>query len=70
MYYSDTNKFFDNYEDVIVEYITNVMGDDGVVDLFQSSGNDITTYKNHMTWTFIECVSQSIVDDYEEEYLP
>ena len=70
VYYADTNKFFDTYEVGVVGYITDAIGDDGVVDLFQSSGNDLTTYKNNMVWTFIEYVSQSVVDDYEEEYLP
>ena len=70
IYYADTKTFFDKYEDAVVEYITDAIGDDGVVDLFQSSGNDLTTYKNNMVWTFIEYVSQSVVDDYEEEYLP
>jgi len=70
IYYRDTNKFFDNYEDPVVRYITDAIGDDGVVDLFQSSGNDLTTYKNNMIWTFIEMISQSVVEEYEEEYLP
>ena len=68
IYYADTNKFFDNYEDAIVEYVTDAIEYDGVVDLFQSSGADITTYKNNMVWTFIEYVSQSVVEEYEEEY--
>ena len=70
VYYYDTNAFFSDYEKAVVEYVTDAIGDDGVVDLFQSSGADITTYKNNMVWTFIEYVSQSVVDDYEEEYLP
>ena len=70
IYYADTKTFFDNYEDAKVEYVTDAIGDDGVVDLFQSSGNDLTTYKNNMVWSFIEMVSQSVVEDYEEEYLP
>jgi len=70
IYYHDTNKFFDNYEAAVVEYVTDAIGDDGVVDLFQSSGNDITIYKNNMTWSFIEMVSQSVVEEYQEEYLP
>tara|TARA_R100000781_G_scaffold15828_2_gene13001 strand:+ start:872 stop:1210 length:339 start_codon:yes stop_codon:yes gene_type:complete len=70
IYYGETKTFFDDYEEAVVGYVTDIIGDDGVVDLFQSSGNDITTYKNYMVWTFIEYVSQSVIEDYEEEYLP
>ena len=70
IYYAETNKFFDNYEHAIVECITDAVGDDGVVDIFQGAGNDITTYKNNMVWGFIHYVSQSIIEEYNEEYLP
>ena len=70
IYYAETNKFFDNYEHTIVEYITDAVGDDGVVDIFQGAGNDITTYKNNMAWEFIHYVSQSVIEEYNEEYLP
>ena len=70
IYYAETNKFFDKYEHAIVEYITDTVGNDGVVDIFQSAGNDITTYKNNMVWDFIHYVSQSVIEEYNEEYLP
>ena len=67
--YVQTNTFFDRYEDAIVEYLTDLLGDDGIVDVFQYSGNDITTYKNNMTWAFMENVAVELILEHEQEYV-
>ena len=62
IYYKDTLSFFDKYEDEVTKYITDTLGEDTVKDLWNKHPNNITGYKNDMTWTFIELVAMSIVD--------
>jgi len=70
IYYYQTNKFFDEYEDEITEYIRDAYDTDFLVKLFNEAAADLNTYKNDVVWCFIELLSQSVIDDYEEEYLP
>jgi len=65
IYTSDTVKFFDTYEDEIVEYVSDTVGDDQLVELFKGANCDLRTYKNDMTWAFIELVAGQLVDQYE-----
>ena len=67
IYYADTIKFFDDYEDEMIEYITDTLGDDAVKDIWTNNSNNITGYKNDVTWSFIELVAMDIVDEYEDE---
>ena len=62
IYYKDTLSFFDKYEDEMIEYITDTLGDDVVEDMWNNNVNNITGYENDVTWTFIELVAMSIVD--------
>ena len=65
IYYADTISFFDKYEDEILTEITEVLGDDTLVDLFKSGGRDLTQYKNDCVWTFIELVAMDVVTEME-----
>ena len=62
IYYKDTLSFFDKYEDEMIEYITDVLGEDGVDSLWNNNTSNIQGYKNDVTWSFIELVAMSIVD--------
>ena len=62
IYYRDTLSFFDKYEDEMIEYINDVLGEDSVDSLWNKHPNNITGYKNDMTWTFIELVAMSVKD--------
>ena len=65
IYYGDTVKFFDTYEDEIVEYVSDTVGDDQLVVIFKDANCSLRTYKNNMTWAFIELVAGQLVDEYE-----
>ena len=70
IYYHQTIKFFDEYEDEIIEYIADTVGGEYNEELWVNNTCNILGYKNDTVWTFIELLSQSVVDEYEEEYLP
>ena len=65
IYYGDTIKFFDTYEDEITEHLKDVLGDEILSDIM-SQDNSMTHFKNSCTWTFIELVAMQVVDDYED----
>ena len=62
IYYKDTLSFFDKYEDEMIEYITDTLGDETVDSLWTQNTANIQGYQNDVTWTFIELVAMSIVD--------
>ena len=66
IYYSDTIKFFDEYEDEIIEYITNNYGDEIIEELWNNNPCNITGYKNDTTWLYVELVASQLVDEYED----
>ena len=65
IYYGDTIAFFDRYEDEIIEFIIDNVGNDVLLDLFTDANYDLNGYKNNVTWAFIELVAGQIVDEYE-----
>ena len=65
IYYYQTKLFFDKYEDEMIEYITDVLGDNVVEEMWTNNSNNITGYKNDVTWSFIELVAMSVVDSDE-----
>ena len=65
IYYGDTIAFFDRYEDEIIEYIIDNVGNDVLLDLFTDANYDLKGYKNNVTWAFIRIVAAEIVDEYE-----
>ena len=66
IYYRDTIKFFDEYEDEIVEYIADTLGGEFNEELWNDNPCNITGYKNDSTWCFIELVASLLVDQYED----
>ena len=62
IYYYQTKLFFDKYEDEMIEYITDTLGDDVINSLWNENTGSISGYKNDLVWTFIELVAMSIVD--------
>ena len=65
IYYSDTIKFFDTYEDEIVEYIADTLGDEFNEELWNNNPGNITGYKNDSAWCYVELVASLLVDQYE-----
>ena len=65
IYYGDTIKFFDTYEDEVLDYLTDNYGTEFVVDLFRDADANLTLYKNDVVWAYIE----SIAFQYEDEAL-
>ena len=71
IYYGDTNRFYDQYEDEIVEYITDAYSTNFLVELFSSADASLTHYKNAVCWTFIEMIAFEVTDGieiYHEDY--
>ena len=54
IYYADTCQFFEDHEDEITDYIETMVGTDVLVDLFKQNDGNLTTYKNDVTWCYIE----------------
>ena len=65
IYYNQTVSFFDDNEEEIVEYVSDTMGEDYLVEVFKNSNSDLTTYKNDMCWCFVELVAMQLVDEFE-----
>ncbi len=66
IYYGDTIKFFDNYEDEIVDYIESNLGQEQLLEIFKNANCDLDLYKNNMTWCYIELVAMHIIDTTNE----
>ncbi len=65
IYYYQTTKFFDQYEDDIVSYLSDNFGEEFLLNMFKESNASLTLYKNGMCWAYIECIAGQIVDEYE-----
>ena len=67
IYYGDTIKFFDKYEDEIMDHFTeagNGYGDtEFLIDMFKDADACLNIYKNNMTWAFIESVAFQVTED-------
>ena len=68
IYYGDTNRFYDQYEDEIVEYIESEYGTEFLVELFEKADASLTHYKNDVCWTFIEMIAMEAVEEHNYEY--
>tara|TARA_R100000353_G_C6476286_1_gene187904 strand:+ start:540 stop:989 length:450 start_codon:yes stop_codon:yes gene_type:complete len=67
IYYADTIKFFDTYEDEIIDYIGDSFGSQMNEQLWNDNSCNIDGYKNDTVWAFIELVAMQRVDDAEEQ---
>jgi hypothetical protein len=68
IYYSETSKFFDEYEDEIYDYLN----DCGFsMKHFAEDGSTIATLKNDMVWCVVEmwCQAQELGNGLEREAL-
>ena len=71
IYYGDTNKFFETYEDQITEYIEDAYSTNFLVELFRDADASLTVYQNSVTWCFIEMIAFEVTDGieiYHENY--
>ncbi len=67
IYYKDTIEFFNTFEEELVDYIDTSLGEDILVDLFRSANCDLQSYKNNVTWCYIELIASQIIDTENEE---
>ncbi len=67
IYYGDTIKFFDTYEDEIIDYIGDNFGSEVNEELWHANSCNICGYKNDTVWTFIELVAMQVIDEKEEQ---
>ena len=62
IYYGDTLKFFNTYEDEIVEYIESHYGIEFLVEMFKNADASLTSYKNNVVWCFIEMIAFEVTE--------
>ena len=63
IYYGDTVQFYETFETNILDELTLNYGTEFLVDLFKDATADLTIYKNHVTWAFIEMAAMDVVED-------
>ena len=69
IYYGDTVQFYETFENSILEYFDDEgLGTEFLVNLFENADANLTVYKNHVCWAFIEYVAMEAVQDHEYEY--
>ena len=67
IYYADTIKFFDKYDEEITEYFVDNYGDtEFLIRLFDDAMCNLDSYKNDVTWAFIESVALDVTDCEDE----
>ena len=66
IYYGDTIQFYETFETHILDELVLNYGTDLLVDLFKDADADLTIYKNHVCWAFIESVAFVAVDEEDE----
>ena len=57
IYYGDTIKFFEKYEDEVLDYIESSYGTEFLVDMFKNADASLTHYKNDVVWCLIEMIA-------------
>ena len=65
IYYNQTVSFFDDNEEEIVEYVSDTLGEDYLVECFKNNNAQLTSYKNDIVWTFVELVAGQLVEEFE-----
>ena len=63
IYYGDTNKYYNKYEDEITTYLTDNYGTEFLVSLFEKANASLTTYKNDVTWAYIEAIAFNYLEE-------
>ena len=67
IYYGDTIQFYETFETDIINYLTDELSTQFLVNLFENADADLTIYKNNVTWAFIEMTAMEAVTDHEYE---
>ncbi len=62
IYYGDTISYFEKYENEILDYIESSYGTEFLVDMFRDANADLKTYKNNVTWCFIEMIAFELTE--------
>ena len=65
IYYADTIRFFDNYEEEITDYIITSYGTEFLANIFTANDCNIDWYLNDVVWCYIECIAGQIVEEFE-----
>ena len=68
IYYGDTIKYYDKYENEIMDELVLNYGTEFLVELFKDADACLDIYKNKVTWAFIELTAIDAVDDARYEY--
>ena len=63
IYYGDTVRFYDKYEDEILDYFRDNYDTDFLVTLFKQSEGILDYYKNYVCWAYIEAISFDVISD-------
>ena len=63
IYYGDTIQFYETFETDILDELVLNYGYDLLNDLFKEANADLTVYKNHVVWAFIEMIAIQSVED-------
>ena len=63
IYYGDTIQFYETFETNIMDELVLNYGYDLLNDLFKEANADLTVYKNHVVWAFIEMIAIQSVED-------
>ncbi len=66
IYYSDTEKFYDEHSEEIIEYIADTLGGEHNEEIWNNNPLFVEGFKNDMVWTFIEIVAGELVSQYED----
>ena len=66
IYYSDTEKFYDQHSEEIIEYIADTLGGEHNEQIWNDNPLFVEGFKNDMVWTFIEIVAGELVSQYED----
>ena len=67
IYYGDTNRFYDKYEDEILDYFTDSYDNDFLVNLFKDANASLPLYKNYVAWAYIEAVSCDVMSELDQQ---
>ena len=65
IYYNQTVSFFDDNEEEIVEYISDNLGTETLVEMFTHNDANLRCYKNDVVWMFVELVADQLVYEFE-----
>ena len=61
--YSDTTYFYDSYSDEVESFLEEHFGERMHFQLSNSTDGDLDAYKSKATWTFIEGIAQSVIEE-------